>query len=322
MAKRRLSQQQKRRIKQAQQCIDLNDENNLLGRVISHHGGEIEVQPLPEDEEKKPNVHCNLRTNLGLIVCGDHVIYRFENNSPSILAIQPRKSFLQRLDGFGQLKAVAANVTQILICLSIEPEPNLFLLDQYLLSAEQQNLNAVIVLNKIDLVRGNSSDPFDLKKIYQGTGYPILYTSIIENQNIDSLQQLCRDQVNVISGVSGVGKSSLTKAILPQQEIRIREISHANKEGRHTTRTSRLYHLPLGGDLIDTPGVRGFNPVVDPNQPIVTGFREINAQGQLCKFSNCRHINEPGCAVIAAVSDHSISSGRYANYLKLLQECQ
>lgn len=320
MAKRRLSHQQKRRIKNAQQSIDLNDENNHQGLVISHHGGEIEVQPQKPVEPPASNLHCNLRTNLGLIVCGDQVIYRYENNSPAIIAILPRHSFLQRLDGFGQVKAVAANVTQLLICLAVEPPPNLFLLDQYLLSAEQQRLNAIIVLNKIDLLDSDDSDPFELKSIYQSAGYKVIYTSIIENKNIEALQQLCVDHVNVISGVSGVGKSSLTKAILPQLDIRIREISQVNKEGRHTTRTSRLYHLPLGGDLIDTPGVRGFNPVFDSNQSIAFGFREINAQAEHCRFSNCQHVNEPCCAVIQAVKSGTISDSRYENYLKLLQE--
>lgn len=320
MAKRRLSHQQKRRIKHAQQSIDLNDENNHQGLVISHHGGEIEVQPKNSDDSGEENIHCNLRTNLGLIVCGDQVIYRYENNSPAIIAILPRHSFLQRLDGFGQVKAVAANVTQLLICLAVEPEPNLFLLDQYLLSAEQQRLNSIIVLNKIDLVKPHNTDPFELKKIYRTAGYKVIDTSIVENKNIHDLQLLCVDHVNVISGVSGVGKSSLTKAILPQLDIRIREISQANKEGRHTTRTSRLYHLPLGGVLIDTPGVRGFNPVVDSNQSIAFGFREINEQAQNCRFSNCQHVNEPGCAVIESVKSQFISNSRYQNYLKLLQE--
>lgn len=319
MTKRKLSHQQKRRIQKAQQAININDDNTHQGIIISHHGGEVEVQPVAKVEA---NIHCKLRTNLGVIVCGDQVYYRRENNGYSITAIHSRQNLLQRLDGFGHVKAVAANVTQLLICLSIEPEPNLFLLDQYLLSAEQQQINALIILNKIDLKKADNSDPFDLQKIYQPLGYEIIPTSIIKNINIDSLQQHCIDHVNVISGVSGVGKSSITKAILPETEIPIGEISEVNKEGKHTTRTSRLYHLPLGGQLIDTPGVRGFNPVFDKSLPIASGFREINEQAQYCQFSNCKHTHEPKCAVRNAVNSGEISKYRYDNYIKLLQESQ
>ncbi len=320
MAKRKLSHQQKRRITKAQQSINLDDENTHQGLVISHHGGEVEVQPATQGHS---NIHCKLRTNLGAIVCGDQVYYRQqENHDPSIIAIKSRQNLLQRLDGFGQLKAVAANVTQLLVCLSIEPEPNLFLLDQYLLSAEQQQIEVLIVLNKIDLADDNDTDPFELKKIYQPMGYHVIHTSIINNFNIESLQQHCAEHTNVISGVSGVGKSSITKAILPETEIPIGEISEVNKEGKHTTRTSRLYHLPLGGLLIDTPGVRGFNPVFDKSIPIASGFREINELAQHCQFSNCKHTHEPRCAVTNALNSAEIDKNRYENYLKLLQESE
>ncbi len=317
MAKRRLSHQQQRRIRNAQETIDLNDENNHSGLVISHRGGEVEVQP---EDKSKPSVFCKIRTNLGGIVCGDLVIYRQQNNDASIIAIQPRSNLIQRLDGFGNIKEVASNVTQLIICLAVEPEPNLFLLDQYLLSAEQQDIELLILLNKIDLLSNtDNQDPFKLKQVYQSLGYSILQTSIINSVNIEQLQQACDQHVNVISGVSGVGKSSITKAILPDLEIPIGEISEANKEGKHTTRTSRLYELPQGGQLIDTPGIRGFNPVLADKQNIASGFREIRQYSHDCKFSNCKHINEPKCAVLSAIESGDISPERYQSYLKLLQ---
>lgn len=320
MAKRRLSHQQKRRIKQAQQNLELDRRDHLQGLVISHHGGEIEIEPDADQPSDRSNIYGNPRANLGQIVCGDRVLYQNEKGNPAIIGILPRQNLLQRQDGFGQLKTIAANVSQLLICLAVEPEPNLFLLDQYLLSAEHQGIQALIVLNKIDLFTDNHSDPFNLKAIYEPAGYDIIYTSIVDNRNIEALQQRCIDHVNVISGVSGVGKSSLTKAILPEQEIQIREISQANREGRHTTRTSRLYHLPLGGDLIDTPGVRGFRPVVQTDQSVASGFRDIADHAQYCRFNNCRHINEPGCAVLAALNNNEIHPSRYQNYVKLFQE--
>jgi ribosome biogenesis GTPase len=315
MAKRRLSHRQQQRIKTAQLAVDLNDVNNFQGMVISHHGGEVEVEPANRENS---NVACKLRTNLGSIVCGDQVIYQQQNDDPAIISILPRQNLVQRQDGFGQIKTVAANVTQLIICLAVEPEPNLFLLDQYLLSAEHQQLQALIVLNKADLIDTDITDPFDLNKIYRPLGYQIIQTSIKNGLNIDLLQQLCIGHTNVISGVSGVGKSSLTKAIMPHQNIAIGEISTVSKEGRHTTRTSRLYHLPLGGQLIDTPGVRGFNPVPDPQQPVANGFREIAETAQNCKFSNCKHINEPGCMVLDALKDGFIRQSRYDHYIKLI----
>jgi ribosome biogenesis GTPase / thiamine phosphate phosphatase len=316
MAKRRLSHQQSRRIKNAQQAIDLDDKNNLQGLVISHRGGLVEI----EAESDHQNIMCKLRSNLGDIVCGDRVVYQLDKGNPTIIAIRPRDNLLRRQDGFGHEKSVAANVTQLIICLAVEPEPNFFLLDQYLLSAEQQSINSVILLNKMDLLDHEDPDPFKLKAIYQPMGYPVLHSSIHNEKELLKLQQLCKDQVNVISGVSGVGKSSLTKAILPQIEIKIGEISEVNKEGKHTTRTSRLYHLPLGGDLIDTPGVRGFNPVIDKQKSISAGFREIHDLAANCQFNNCRHINEPKCSVLEALDLNIINPGRYENYVKLLQD--
>ena len=316
MAKRRLSLQQKQRIKSAQASIDLDHADHFQGTVIAHHGGELEVEP---DHQNATRLACKFRTNLGAIVTGDKVVYQVQNDEAAIISVISRSNLLQRQDGFGQIKSVAANITQLIICLAIEPSPNLYLLDQYLVSAEQQYLNVIILLNKMDLLEHPDPDPFLLKSIYLSLGYQILEVSVKTGLNIDQLQELCKDHINVISGVSGVGKSSITKAILPDIEIAIGEISDTNKEGRHTTRTSHLYHLPRGGQLIDTPGIRGFNPVLDTQQPLSHGFREIHNTAHACKFSNCKHLNEPKCAVRAAVEMGTIAASRYENYVKLLQ---
>jgi ribosome biogenesis GTPase len=137
---------------------------------------------------------------------------------------------------------------------------------------------------------------------------------------MDRFKLLLPNQVSVLSGVSGVGKSSLTKWLLPEENIKIASISAANEEGRHTTRTSRLYHLPAGGDLIDTPGVRGFSPFVDSERPIAYGFREIREVGEQCRFHNCLHRGEPKCAVIEAVATGQIAASRFDNYRKMLNQ--
>lgn len=313
MAKRRLSQRQKNRIEAAQHEVSTSDQHQH-GIVVSHRGGQVLVEL-----ESGATSDCKIKSNLGNIVCGDRVaIETAANQQHRVLAILPRDNLLQRVDGFGHIRAVAANISQLFVCLSVSPEPNLFLLDQYLLSAEQQQIEAHILLNKIDLLDA-SDDPFGLARIYRPLGYELTCTSVKTGLGMDQFEARLHHQVSLLSGVSGVGKSSLTKWLLPDEEIKIASISDANEEGRHTTRASRLYHLPNGGDLIDTPGVRGFNPFIDHASPVAHGFREIMEHAGGCKFHNCQHLNEPKCAVMEAVAAGNIAASRYQNYLKMLE---
>ena len=316
MAKRRLSQRQKQRIEAAQSAYRQSDAHQQ-GLVVSHQGGRILVELDPGT-----TIDCKIKSNLGSIVCGDQVaIEAGSNHEHRVMAILARDNLLQRVDGFGQVRAVAANISQLLVCLAVTPEPNLFLLDQYLLSAEQQGIDATIVINKIDLL-ASPEDPFGIAGIYRPLGYEVICTSVKTDQGMGEFRHLLTDQLSVLSGVSGVGKSSLTSYLLPDEPIKIAKISAANDEGRHTTRTSRLYHLAGGGDLIDTPGVRGFSPFVDNARPLAHGFREILEAAGVCRFHNCLHLDEPNCAVTDAVSKGKISSSRYQNYLKMLNQAK
>jgi len=316
MARRKLSHHQRKRIQSAQETISSSDENHFEGLVISHHGGKIVVE-----NDNAQLISCSVKSNLGSIVCGDRVVCEIVDKTEfRVMAILPRKNFFQRVDGFGQLKSVAANLTQILICLSVKPVPNLYLLDQYLISAEQQNIDPVIILNKIELLPKGTKDPFRLESIYQPLGYKVLFISVKSGQGMKSLLSLFEHHTTVLSGVSGVGKSSITKTLLPLAEIKIGIISDANEEGRHTTRTSRLYHLENAGNLIDTPGVRGFNPAFDQKIPVSAGFREITRLASACRFANCQHIKEPGCAVIQAVQCGDIADTRYLHYLRMIDQ--
>ncbi|MFT5504441.1 MAG: ribosome biogenesis GTPase [Gammaproteobacteria bacterium] len=310
MAKRKLSQHQKARIDKAQQVANAST-TGIQAQVISHHGGKL----LIEDEQGQ-RLEASIKSNLGAIVSGDFVVVETDDKFANrVISVKPRKSLLRRQDGFGHLKYVAANITQMIICCAVKPVPNLLLLDQYILSAEQQNIESLIVLNKSDLLPPDSIDPFCLKSIYEPLEYKVLTLSVKSGEGLDTLNQCLKDQQSLIGGVSGVGKSSIIQFILPDEDIRIGAISEANSEGKHTTRTSRLYRLAAGGDLIDTPGVRGFTPEIDPDIPVSWGFREISNYAQLCKFANCRHLNEPACAVVDAVSSGQIASSRYHNYL-------
>lgn len=314
MAKRRLSQQQKNRIRQTQ-AQQGDSAKHLHGRVVSHQGGQVLVE-LGADEL----IECRIKSNLGSIVCGDRVaVETTAQEARRVVAILERDNLLQRVDGFGQVRAVAANISQLIVCLAVSPEPNLYLLDQYLVSAEQQQIKACILLNKIDLA-GDDPDPFALQRIYQPLDYRVIHSSVKSGAGMEAFSALLPGEVSVLGGVSGVGKSSLTSWLLPDQNIKIASISSANEEGRHTTRASRLYTLPSGGELIDTPGVRGFSPFIDDSRPLGHGFREIAELAGSCRFHNCLHLNEPRCAVIAAAESGDIAATRYASYLKLLQQ--
>ena len=316
MAKRRLSQRQKQRIEAAQSAYRESDAHHQ-GLVVSHQGGRILVELAAG-----ATVDCKIKSNLGNIVCGDRVaIETADNGEHRIMAILARDNLLQRVDGFDQVRAVAANISQLLVCLAVNPEPNLFLLDQYLLSAEQQGIEAIILINKIDLL-DSPVDPFEICSIYRPLGYAVISTSVESGQGMTEFGEMLSAHLSVLSGVSGVGKSSLTSWLLPDEPIKIASISTANDEGRHTTRTSRLYHLSGGGDLIDTPGVRGFSPFVDSERPLAHGFREILQVSGGCRFHNCQHLDEPGCAVVEAVSAGQIASSRFHSYLKMLAQAK
>ncbi len=315
MARRRLSRQQRQRIRQAQQSEALSADH-LQGLVVSHQGGRVLVEI--DDRDNPAPIDAKIKSNLDHIVCGDRVaIEQGERDEQRVVAVLPRDNLLQRVDGFGQVRAVAANISQLVICLAVVPAPNLLLLDQYLLSAEQQNIRALILLNKVDLL-DDDPDPFELESIYRELGYDLLYTSVENGRGMDILRDRLAGEVSVLGGVSGVGKSSLTQWLLPEQEIRIADISAANEEGRHTTRASRLYHLPDGGELIDTPGVRGFNPWIDRALSPAQGFREIRELAAGCRFHNCQHLREPGCAVLAALDAGRLSASRYQSYVRCL----
>ena len=313
MAKRRLSQQQQRRIRAGQRAEARRDDS-LHGRIVSHQGKRVLIEIAPRQVGE-----AQIRANLGTIVCGDRVaVETTAGGELRVVAVLPRDNLLQRVDGFGQVRAVAANISRLFVCLAVVPEPNLLLLDEYLLSAEQQGIDARILLNKIDLAPP-AEDPFELRRIYVPLGYPVLHTSVTSGAGMERFKQSLPGQVSVLSGVSGVGKSSLTQYLLPDENIKIADLSAHADEGRHTTRASRLYHLPTGGDLIDTPGVRGFSPFVDAERPPAQGFREIRERARDCRFNDCRHVNEPGCAVVAALESGAIAPSRYHNYVKLLQ---
>lgn len=316
MAKRRLSHQQQNRIQVAQDARSASD-LHLPGQVISHRGGQVLIEL-----ETREVLECRIKSNLGNIVCGDRVaVEEATSGEYRVTAVHERDNLLQRVDGNGQVRSIAANISQLFVCLAAAPEPNLFLLDQYLLSAQQQRIEVSILLNKIDLFDEDDEDPFGLTRIYQPLNYDLVKTSVKTGAGMELFKTMLQGEVSVLSGVSGVGKSSLTNWLLPEAGIKTASLSTGSDEGRHTTRSSQLYHLPdSGGELIDTPGVRGFSPFIDTGLPLAQGFREIDAMATGCRFHNCLHRHEPGCAVTQAVENGEIETARYGNYLKMLEQ--
>jgi ribosome biogenesis GTPase len=214
---------------------------------------------------------------------------------------------------------ILANPDQLLVVFAIvEPEPHLRMLDRFLVIAEANELPAVICANKLDLASAaHAEERFGL---YSRIGYPVVYASAIMGEGIDELRTLLSDRVTVISGPSGVGKSSLLNALQPGLNVQIGEISEVLNKGRHTTRAAQLYALPFGTDtfVADTPGIRELGLYEIDEQSLGFYFREFVPFVHSCRYPNCTHDHEPGCAVRKAVEEGEINTERYESYLRLL----
>ena len=329
MAKRRLTDKQERRIAQKQKtlitedivdALDLN--NTLSGTVISHFGRQLIVET-----ENKSSYQCKLRQNLGDIACGDHVLIKIDNSSDAangvVVAINERRNLLIKTGFGGKAKPVAANIDQVAIICSIEPEPNHYLIDRYLVATENLPAKPIIVLNKVDLDSKNKTEIINaMKNVYESIGYKVILTSIKQDIGLNELNATLKDAISIFVGLSGVGKSSLAQAFLPDTQIRIGKTSESTGEGKHTTTVSSLYHLDNGGSLIDSPGVRDFTPNNTSKQEIEFGFTELRKYIGSCKFSNCTHAHEPGCAIKAAVEANEVTQDRVNSLKHMLSETE
>ncbi len=286
------------------------------GRIITRYGASVELEA--EDGSRH---RCLLRQNLPAVVCGDRVVWReAPDGSGVVVAVEPRRSLLERPNADGHLKPVAANIDQILVVAAPLPALDLGLIDRYLVAAEMTGIPPVLVINKVDLLDGEMLDWLrDRVRVYEEIGYPVVFASARQAHGLDELQRRLKDHTSIFVGQSGVGKSSLINALLPQEEIRVGELSETSGQGRHTTTTTRLYHFPQGGELIDSPGVRAFGLEHASRQQVAEGFREFRPYLGQCRFNDCRHEAEPGCAIKAAVEAGKIRPERYRSYLSIAE---
>jgi ribosome biogenesis GTPase len=287
---------------------ELDDEKEYQGIVITRYG----QRQLVEDENGIVFQSVS-RQNIGFSVAGDKILFQKTKHDDAIVtAIYPRDNELKRQD-----KLIAANIDQLWLVVAIEPHYEFELIDRYLIMAENSNLPIGIIVNKIELSTTKSKTENDFLN-YQSLGYDVHFLSVKKQINLDFFKEQLINKSHIFLGQSGVGKSSLINSLIPDLQLRVNEISSKSKLGKHTTTNTTIYHIPSGGDLIDSPGVREFQLDSLTELEIKSGFKEFRALSDACRFRDCRHINEPNCAVKESLDQGKINPNRYQSYLNIL----
>lgn len=283
----------------------------LPARVIVAHGRLLRVR----SDEGSESVARVARRELQ-VVCGDRVRCEHDarHDELRVVALEPRSGALYRSNARGGSELIAANLTLLVAVVAPLPVPDFYVVDRYLCAAQSAGIEACIVNNKMEL----DADPATVRELQAlaAVGYPCLQASAASLLGLDALRTLLRGQTAVLVGQSGVGKSSLLRALVPASDAPVGALIR-DDEGRHTTTTTRLYELPGSGALIDSPGVRDFAPALDRMVAPALGFREIAALSAHCRFADCHHLREPQCAVRQALEDGALSARRYESYRRL-----
>ncbi|GAA0657244.1 MULTISPECIES: small ribosomal subunit biogenesis GTPase RsgA [Rheinheimera] len=321
----RIAANQDRRLARAQNKTNKPElDSDLLteaehGLVISRFGQHADIE-----DSSGQIFRCNIRRTVNSLVTGDKVVFRrtkVPGGGPEgvVEAVAERESVLLRPDFYDGLKPVAANIDLMIIVSAVLPAFSLNIVDRYLIAAEAMHIKPLLLLNKIDLLTEEQRAEVDQQlAIYQKIGYEFLLLSAKTGEGTAQLDAYLKQGVSIFVGQSGVGKSSLVNNLLPDISAETREVSENSGLGQHTTTTARLYHLPDGGDLIDSPGIREFALWhLEPEQ-IALGYPEFKDWLGRCKFRDCKHLNDPGCALQHAVSIGEIHPERFANYHKIL----
>lgn len=319
MAKPRLSLQQARRMNagRARRRVGEHRDGEALateyqGLVIARYGKEVDV--LNPDQPDSAAQRCHLRAHLEPVV-GDRVLWQSAGAHGVVTAVAPRRSMLRRRERSG-VRVLAANVDQIVLVVAPQPEPHAALVDRFLAAAELEGIQALLVINKSDLPGPEKA--YRIGRARAGLGYPMVQVSARDGAGVDALRQHLMGRVSVFCGQSGVGKSSLINRIFPAAHAAVGQLSTSAVKGRHTTTIARFYPLP-GGAVIDSPGIREFDVPCDDAEQLIRGFVELRTLAAECRFRNCRHRDDPGCAITTAMAQGQIDRERLASFHHLLQ---
>jgi ribosome biogenesis GTPase len=287
------------------------------GLIVATFGAHVEVE-----DNTGAVFRCYQRKSLAPLITGDRVLWLLEpTGTGMIVDFFPRSAVLSRPLGHRKVKLLAANINALVIVISPVPVVTADVLDRYLVAAENLNIPSIILLNKVDLMPADELAELMTKlQVYADIGIPVIQASTYTDNGLVALEEYLTNKISVLVGPSGVGKSSIIAKLTTVEHIRIGEISATSQLGKHTTTTTRLYHLRLGGKLIDSPGVREFRLWHMSQADILKGFVEFKKFMNKCRFRDCRHHAEPDCAVLAAVANNEISSQRFLSYKKIIAE--
>ncbi|HMI77219.1 MAG TPA: ribosome small subunit-dependent GTPase A [Ferruginibacter sp.] len=265
-------------------------------------------------------------TSTNPIAVGDKVVIETENeleDSVTITEINDRRNYITRASPANkhQHHIIASNLDQSLLFATLkDPKTSQGFIDRFLVTSEAYHIPPVIVFNKTDLYKKKEHDKFDLvKSIYEAIGYKVISMSIETGDGVEEVKSLLKDKVTLLSGHSGVGKSSFINIIFPDMKLKTQDVSGWSGKGLHTTTFAEMFDLPFGGQIIDTPGIRELGLVDISKKELSHYFPEMRALINDCQFNNCMHLNEPGCAVKAAVQDGGIHMDRYISYCNILE---
>ncbi|GGB17655.1 small ribosomal subunit biogenesis GTPase RsgA [Agarivorans gilvus] len=319
---RRVRSNQQKRLKKQEthQWLDEQLGPQQEGTIISRFGQHADVESSTGEVFR-----CNMRRSLGSLVTGDEVVWRAGSEEQSgirgvIEARHERRSELTRPDFYDGIKAIAANIDQVVIVSAVLPEFSTSIVDRYLVAVEDVGLEPVILLNKVDLLDTKQRQAIERQlSLYQGLGYKVVFASTKQVEGLNDLNQYLNNKTSIFVGQSGVGKSSLVNALLPEQSIDTKEVSEVSGLGQHTTTTARLYHLSCGGRLIDSPGVREFQLWHLAKERVAWGFIELRPWLNQCRFRDCKHQGDPGCAIQEAIDSGSVSQQRFDSYQRILE---
>ena len=308
----------------------------MTGLVIKNTGSWYMVKVDQKDglgNQAQPLLPCKVKGNFRLkgirttnpVTVGDRVtVVPNSDGSAFITKIEERRNYIiRRASNLSkQAHILASNLDNVILIITVaHPVTSTTFIDRFLATAEAYRVPTTLVINKKDLYDADEMQYAEnLAYLYKYIGYDVKIVSVSTGEGMEEIKELLKDKITLLSGHSGVGKSSFINAILPDQKIRTAELSDVHDQGMHTTTFSEMYELPDGGYIIDTPGIKGFGTIEFRKEETSHYFREIFKISEDCRFNNCTHTHEPGCAVRAALEDHRISQSRYDSYLSILED--